>query len=112
MNSSLLQGEMYAKWKKRTRNEVSLPGQGDADGDDRPRPNMKVNRGVKDELLTAKDMHKIKKTKENSKLKNMKKDKRSKIENKGRKAKATKDAASKYSGTKAGQRKVKAILRY
>lgn len=103
---------MYAKWKKRTRNEVSLPGQGDADGDDRPRPNMKVNRGVKDELLTAKDIHKIKKTKENSKLKNMKKDKRSKIENKGRKAKATKEAASKYSGTKAGQRKVKAILRY
>ena len=103
---------MYAKWKKRTRNEVSLPGQGDADGDDRPRPNMKLNRGVKDELLTSTEIHKVKKTRENMKLKNMAKDKRSKIESKGRKAKATKDAASRYLGTKAGQRKVKAILRY
>ena len=84
---------------------------GDAE-DDRPRPNMKVNRNVKDELLTSKDQHKIKKTKENNKLKNTKKEKRSQIENKGRKAKATKAAAGKYSGTKAGQRKVKAILRY
>lgn len=83
-----------------------------ADVDDRPRPNVKNNRNVKDELLSSKDIHKMKKIKENSKLKNMKKDKRSKIENKGRKAKATKKAANEHTGTKAGQRKVKAILRY
>jgi hypothetical protein len=38
---------MYNKWKKRTRNEVALPGAGDlADIDERPRPNAKNNRFV------------------------------------------------------------------
>lgn len=106
--SSKPQGEMYNTWKKKTRREVHLPGTGD-DRDDRPRPNFKVNTHVPDELKTTHQIRKNKKERENMMLKNMKKDKRRSIEAKGRKAKG--EAKAQTWGTKAGNRKVKAIYR-
>jgi hypothetical protein len=101
---------MYEKWKKKTRREVNMPGVGD-EGDDRPRPNFKANRHVKEELRSAQDIRKFKKEKDNKKMKNLSKDKRTKLEGKARKAKKATEAGKQYTGPKAGRRKTKAILR-
>jgi hypothetical protein len=103
------QGEMYEKWKKKTKREISMPGMGDED--DRPRPNFKFNSKVKDELRSSKDIKKMKDERANLKLKNMSKDKRRKIEGQQRKAKKAAEMAGMNRGTKAGRRKVKAVLR-
>ena len=122
---------MYNTWKKKTRREISLAGTGE-DGDDRPRPNFKFvsicyylqihlmqmydslgrfNRKVPDELKNANQIRKDQKEKANMKLKNMKKDKRRSIEAKGRKNKSEYAQSMQHRGTKAGNRKVKAIFR-
>lgn len=82
--SALPQGEMYEKWKKRTRREVGGSGE---DGDYRPMPNVKVNHKVKDEIRSAEQIRSLKATKDNMKVKNMKKDKRGKMESNQRKKK-------------------------
>lgn len=82
------------------------------DDDDRPRPNMKYNKNVKDELRSVNDIRKSRKTKESMKLKNMKKDKRTSVIGHMKKKKS--ESASSYGGgkTKAGSsRKVKAVFR-
>ena len=101
---------MYAKWKKRTQREVAAPGLGDA-ADDRPVPNFKHNRHVKDEIQSADTIRKAHLYKEDKKLKNMSKDKRSKIMGLQKKKKAQAQAQSQKGKTKAGSRRVKAILR-
>ena len=105
---------MYEKWKKRTRKEVGggTPGVVDFgnDYDDRPRPNVKVNNKVKDELRSAEDIRKMKSVKDNNKQKNMKKDKRTKFENSARQKKNASAKEAQFK-TKAGSRKTKAILR-
>jgi len=101
---------MYNKWKKRTRREVSAPGQADHD-DDRPMPNVKVNRHLKDELKDINTLRKARKVKDNLKLKNMTKDKRRKVEGAAKKKKALEQSQALRGRTKAGSRKVKAILR-
>ncbi len=102
-------GELYEKWKKKSHRQVG--GLGGEDDDDRPRPNVKVNRHVKDELRTAVDIRKGKKSSENNKLKNMKKDKRSKFEASARKKKSADSNSQRKFSTKAGSRKTTAILR-
>lgn len=77
VRAGTVQGEMYEKWKKRTRREIG--GSGD-DADSRPMPNVKVNTKVKDELRSADQIRKMKASKENMKTKNMQKDKRGKME--------------------------------
>ena len=135
--SKIPQGEMYAKWKKKSRREVVAPGRGDAE-DDRAVPNFKANRHVKDEIRTVDVIRKAQRLKDDKKLKNMAKvrmdvpyirfciikcrltsspfvllqDKRSKIEGARRKKRAFDNAAEKRKKTKAGGRKIKAILRY
>jgi len=103
-------GEMYNKWKKRTKREITAPGFGDVD--DRPFPNAKVNRGVKEEIKGADELRKMHREKDNNKNKNMRKDKRTKLEGQARKKKAALQAAALKKGTKAGNRKQIAILRY
>jgi ATP-dependent RNA helicase DDX54/DBP10 len=109
--SSIPQGEMYAKWKKKSKREVSLPGVLDND-DDRPRPNFKANRGAPEELRDANVIRKMKKESDKNKLKNMPKDKRGKLERQKKKAKSEAGLAKGRLGTKAGSRKMTAILRY
>lgn len=101
-------GEMYEKWQKKTRREVASPGMGD-DDDDRPRPNVKVNSKVKDELKSAAEIRKAQKARADNKLKNMRKDKRKKIESKNRAKKQ--EGQGQRAGHKAGNRKLRAILR-
>jgi len=114
---------MYSKWKKRTRREVVAPGAGAGGGgagagggagpgDDRPIPNVKVNRHVPDEVKGAAALRKAKKAKDNLKLKNLSKDKRRRVEGHKKKKQALEKAASLKGVTKAGNRKIKAILRY
>ena len=109
--SALPTGQMYEKWKKKSKREVNTMGTGD-DYDDRPRPNVKVNRGVRDEVRSADDIRKLRKQGESRKLKNMDKDKRAQMQGKLKK----KAASGKEGGramTKAGNsRKTKAVLRY
>lgn len=115
---------MYENWKKRTRREITLPGTGD-DDDDRPRPNFKYdfsssscnvhpsiryNANVPRELRNVHEIKKLHLKKNEDKLKNMKKEKRRIIEAKKRKQKSD-ERKNGILGTKAGNRKVKAILR-
>jgi hypothetical protein len=79
------QGEMYEAWKKKTKREVSIPGQG-IEIDDRPRPNVKYNAHVKDELRSAGEIRKVKTKRDDNRLKNMNKDARKKLQ--GKKAQA------------------------
>lgn len=81
------QGELYAKWKKKTRKEIGGASSLDADEDLGAMPNRKVNTKVKDELRTATEIRKIQATEENLRLKNMPKEKRRKIEAKMRQTK-------------------------
>ena len=80
--------------------------------DDRPRPNFKANRNAPEELRDANVIRKMKKDSDKNKLKNMPKDKRGKIERQKKKAKSEAGLAKGRLGTKAGNRKMKAILRY
>lgn len=111
--SSLPQGEMYEKWKKKTKREVSMAGLG-SDDDDRPRPSFKHNTKVPDEIRSAHEVRKLKANKTNLKMKNMEKSKRTKLEAKNRAARrdGKKVDSSLSNKTKAGLKKVKAILRY
>ena len=65
---------------------------------------------MKSELKSAADIRKERATKDNNKQKNMKKDKRTKFESSERKKKSAASTNKQFT-TKAGQRKVKAILR-
>jgi hypothetical protein len=107
--SDRAQGEMYEKWKKRTRREV---GGTDEDGG-RPMPNVRVNTKAKEELRTADQIRKGKESKENMKHKNMAKDKRGKMEASQRKKK--KAGQEKYGNKKVNfsgmSRKSKVIVR-
>mmetsp|Transcript_8109 Transcript_8109/g.8636 ORF Transcript_8109/g.8636 Transcript_8109/m.8636 type:complete len:235 (-) Transcript_8109:43-747(-) len=103
------QGELYENWKKRTKKEVTLAGTGDEE-DDRPRPNFKFNTHIPRETRNVHEIRKLHQKKSQDKLKNMKKDKRRSIEGKMRKEKAEQMNRG-YAGTKAGNRKVKAVFR-
>ena len=111
--SSLPQGEMYEKWKKKSKREINndstMGGNNDDADDDRPRPNFKVNTNVKDELKSAPEIRKSRKQKDKLKLKNMEKDKRSQVIGK------MKQKSSQFSQimnrTKSVSKKVKAIWR-
>lgn len=100
------QGEMYAKWKKRTHREISVSGD-----DERPRPNVSFNKNVKSELRNADEIRRSKKDKANVNLKNTRKDKRKNIESKTRRKKVSASTGNGQIGTKAGNRKVKIIMR-
>jgi ATP-dependent RNA helicase DDX54/DBP10 len=107
--SSKPQGEMYNDWKKKTRREVSIAGTGDEDYG-QPKPNWRVNRKVPEELKNAQQIRKAHKEKDNMKMKNMSKDKRKSMA--GNKKKSAAEAqAHKFSGSKAGQRKVRLVMR-
>lgn len=67
---------------------MSAAGTGE-ETDSRPRPDFRHNSKVKDELRSASDIRKMKKMKDNNKLKNMSKDKRKAIEGKKRKSQST-----------------------
>jgi hypothetical protein len=105
MNNKAVPGEFYEKWKKKTRREISIVG-----GDERERPQVKVNTNVKSELRSAQEIRKSKKTKSNLDMKNMAKDKRRKVEAKGRKKKSASSDKNRL-GTKAGNRRVKVLVR-
>ena len=109
--SALPTGQMYEKWRKKSKREVNTMGTGD-DYDDRPRPNVKVNRAVKDEVRSADDIRKLRKQSESKRLKNMDKDKRAQIQGKMKKNSAYGKEGARAM-TKAGNsRKTKAVLRY
>lgn len=104
------QGEMYEKWKKRTKREIGDLNPETDHGNSLRGPNVKVNKNVKDELRNIQDLRKLKRDKADKKLKNMKKDKRSKIEGKSRKLRRdANDRKQMMSGP--GKRKMKVIIR-
>ena len=86
--SSRPQGELYEKWKKKSKREINT-GNTDDDDDFRNRPNFKVNTNVKDELRSATDIRKLHNQKSKNKLKNMEKDKRASVEKKMKKSGST-----------------------
>jgi ATP-dependent RNA helicase DDX54/DBP10 len=103
--SSAPAGELYAKWKKKTRREISVSGE-----DEGPRPRAAVNNGVRSELRGADEIRRMKRSKDDVKLKNMRRDKRSQIEGKLRKQKkATRENT--ILANRPGNRKMKIILR-
>jgi len=108
-------GELYERWKKKSRKEVGGIVVEDEDrmNYQRPSPNVKVNRHVKDEVRGLQDIKKLQKTRENAKLKNMPKEKRRAIESINRRKKKTAQASHgpKYS-TSSGHRKSKLIMRH
>ena len=97
-------GELYKKWKKRTRREISVVG-----GDEEERPKVKVNTHVKSELRSAAEIRKLKREKADLTLKNMSRDKRRKIEGRMKRKKAANAAKTNFG--KAGNRRVKIIVR-
>jgi len=111
--SSLPQGEMYEKWKKKSKREINndsaMGGNNDDADDDRPRPSFKVNTNVKDELKSAHEIRKSRKQKDKVKLKNMEKDKRSQVM--GKMKQKSSQFSKSMNRTKAGSKKVKAIWR-
>lgn len=80
---------MYEKWKKKSRREINVVGE--ASDDDGPRPNVRYNKHVKDELRNEEQIRKIQKVRDKNKLKNMNKDKRAQIMKKAKKGKGTID---------------------
>ena len=78
-------GEMYKKWKAKSHREVNI-GPSESDFDDKPRPNVKVNRHVRDEIRTAPEIRKLQDQREKMKLKNTTKEKRAKILGKSKKS--------------------------
>lgn len=81
-------GEMYERWKKKRRMEITSPEPGsqwvDDDEDVRRRPNFKVNKQVKSELKSTAEVRKTIKKRKDTELKNMPKEKRRMIEKKQR----------------------------
>lgn len=110
----LEQGEMYAKWSKRTRREVNSAAvaAGDDPDADRPIPNVKSNLQAKNELLTEDQMRKKEKERENNRLKNLPKAQRRAVEGAARKKKAQ-EAQSRAPKImhKAARKKIKVIVR-
>ena len=76
-------GEMYKQWMKKTKKEV---GGDHAEEMDRPTPNVRVNKHVKDELKTSGEIKKAKATKAKNIERNMEKGKRQKLRRDRRKA--------------------------
>lgn len=72
---------------------------------------MRVNTNVKSELRSAEEIRRLKSKKANITMKNMSRDKRSKLEGRARKKKIAASGANGRLGTKAGNRKMKIILR-
>jgi hypothetical protein len=97
---------MYNKWKKKTRREIDFTG-ADDNAQNRPNPNFKYNTKVPNELRSAQQIKVIRKERDKSKLKNMTKDKRNSLLKKN-KAKKPNEVRV---GTKAGNRKVKIVVR-
>ncbi len=87
---------MYESWKKRSRKEVSLAGTG-AEADWRPRPNVKVNSHVRDELRSSKDIRKLRDEQKDNKKKNLSKDKRKQLDGRSKKRNADAGGMSKMS---------------
>jgi hypothetical protein len=112
-SSSKPQGEMYETWKKKTKREISLPGAGaDLDQDaSRPRPNVKYNAHVKDELRSAGEIRQIKAKRDDNKLKNMSKDVRKKIQGKKSQAKGKYVPDKLRYNMNGSNRKMKVIIR-
>ena len=112
--SKVPQGEMYAKWSKRTRREVNSDAvaAGDDPDADRPIPNFKVNQNAKDELLNEQQLRKKHKEQANMKMKNLPKAKRKAIEGVNRKKKQNEQLknASKIQH-KAARKNVKIVMR-
>jgi ATP-dependent RNA helicase DDX54/DBP10 len=112
--SKIPQGEMYAKWAKRTRREVNsaaVAAGHDPDAD-RPLPKFKNNLGAKDELLNEQQQRKQQKVKENNKLKNMPKAQRRAVEGHNRKKKDQEKAQSAPKMQhKAARKRVKVVMR-
>jgi hypothetical protein len=102
---------MYEKWKKKTRKEVDSAVMEDDDAyARRPKPNVKVNTKVKEELRSAQDIKKLRKEEAKLKLKNMSREKRNSILKEQKKAKKARQNNVRL-GTQAGNRKMKVILR-
>lgn len=97
---------MYNKWKKRTRKEIDSANLYNDSYPDRPVPNAKYNSKVPNELRSAQQIKVIRKDRDKSKLKNMGKDKRNAVMKKNKRPKN--DVRL---GTKAGNRKVKVVMR-
>ena len=103
---------MYEKWKKKSKREIELAGTPEVVDftSSQPRPNFKHNSKVPSELKSAQDIKAVRKKKESMKLKNMSKVKRKSVLGNDAKKRAKK-IGNVQVGTKAGQRKVKAVLR-
>jgi hypothetical protein len=71
-------GELYEKWKKKSRKEIRTIG-GDDDNVSGPSPKARYNLDVPDELKNVDQIRKLHKQKDKMKIKNMSKDKRAKV---------------------------------
>ena len=102
---------MYEKWKKKSHREIEIAGTPEVIDftSSQRNPNFKHNAKVPRELRSAQDIKSLRKKKDQLKLKNMSKVKRKSVLAAEAKKK-TKNSAVQL-GTKAGQRKVKAVLR-
>mmetsp|Transcript_12626 Transcript_12626/g.12702 ORF Transcript_12626/g.12702 Transcript_12626/m.12702 type:complete len:266 (+) Transcript_12626:3-800(+) len=76
--SLIPQGELYKKWRKKSHREVNT-GPTEGDIDDSPRPHVKINKNIPDELRSVQEIRKIHLNKDNMKLKNMSKEQRAKL---------------------------------
>lgn len=103
---------MYEKWKKKTKREIEIAGTPEIVDftNSQPRPNFKHNSKVPSELKSVHEIKAQRKKKEGQKLKNMSKVKRKSVLGHEAKKQAKKTGNVQL-GTKAGQRKVKAVLR-
>lgn len=120
-------GELYKKWKAKTHREINTTaeaneGGGDEDyresggyknnnNKDTRRPNMKVNRNVKDEIRSADEIRKIQKKRDSNKLKNMSKDKRKQVLSKIKKTNKVQQQ-DRMSSMNRGNKRSKVIVRY
>jgi ATP-dependent RNA helicase DDX54/DBP10 len=105
-------GEMYEKWKKKSRREIEIAGTSEVVDftSTQPRPNFKHNSKVPSELKSVQEIKSNRKKKQSQTLKNMSKDKRKSVLGNDAKRKALKSGNIQI-GTKAGQRKVKVVMR-
>ena len=72
-------GELYEKWKKKSRKEIRTIGGEDDDSSSGPSPKARYNLDVPDELKNVDQIRKLHKQKDKMKIKNMSKDKRAKV---------------------------------
>lgn len=77
-------GEMYEKWKKKSRREIGVLDESPDNYDNRPKPNFKYNSHVKDEIKSADAIRKVHKVREKNRIKNMSKEKRQHVRQKMR----------------------------